>query len=249
MAVFEVHAPIAIRPLTAADVRQARRLERAAYGSSSPRTPFERELRNGLASYLVAVAVAHGDAVGSVGPADGAREAVGSVAQSDAGACVTPAYGEGSSGESGVGPSKGLIGWLRRLFAPAEEGPPVLGFAGVWYTHEQLHLVTIAVDPEQQGRGIGQALVLAVCDLAIEAGLDSIALEVRDSNARALRLYEHFGFRRGGRLRAYYSDNGEDAVVMLLDGLAAREEPAALARARASHAQRHGDRFEALRRS
>lgn len=215
MAVFEVHAPIAIRPLSTAGVRQVRRLERAAYGSSSPRTPFERELRNGLASYLVAVAAARGDAV----------------ARGDAGAGVASADGGG------------LGGWLRRLFAPAEEGPPALGFAGVWYTHEQLHLVTIAVDPEQQGRGIGQALLLAVCDLAIEADLDSIALEVRASNARALRLYEHLGFRRSGSLRAYYSDNGEDAVVMLLDGLAGREEPVALPRARAEHQRLYGDRF------
>ena len=64
--------------------------------------------------------------------------------------------------------------------------------------------------------------MLAVCDLAIEAELDSVALEVRASNAGALRLYERCGFRRVGHLRRYYSNNGEDAIVMLLEGLAAR---------------------------
>lgn len=185
-------ARIAIRALTRADVRAVRRLERAAYGSANPRTAFERELRNGLASYLVAVDAAPGAA---------------------------------------QPPLRGPLAWLRRRLG-ATEGPPILGFAGAWYTHEQLHLVTLAVDPRQQRQGIGLALVLAVCDLAIEAELDSIALEVRASNAGALQLYERCGFRRVGHLRRYYSDNGEDAVVMLLDGLTAPEPPEALTRAR-----------------
>ncbi|HWC25967.1 MAG TPA: hypothetical protein VG474_05225, partial [Solirubrobacteraceae bacterium] len=39
-------------------------------------------------------------------------------------------------------------------------------------------------------------------------------LEVRESNAGAIELYERFGFRAAGRRRRYYQDNGEDAVVM-----------------------------------
>ena len=190
-------ARIVIRPLTAADVRAVRRLERAAYGSANPRTAFERELRNGLAAYLVAIDAA----------ADGA----------------SPARRRWKD--------RGAVGWLRRRLGEGE-GAPILGFAGVWYTHEQLHLVTIAVDPRQQRRGIGLTLLLAACDLAIEAELDSIALEVRASNAGAMRLYERCGFRRAGRLRNYYSDNREDAIVMLLDGLTAAEPPQALTLAR-----------------
>lgn len=193
---------IAIRPMTSADVRTARRLERAAYGSDNPRTAFERELRNGLTAYLVAV--------------DAGREA---------------AAAEARSSDEAAGRLAALRRWLRERLGGGE-GTPIVGFAGAWYTHEQLHLVTIAVDPRAQRRGIGLALVLAVCDLAIEAELDSIALEVRASNAGAMRLYEGCGFRRAGRLRGYYSNNGEDAIVMLLDGLAAPEPPEALTRAR-----------------
>ena len=155
---------IAIRPLAPADVSEARRVEDAAYGAASPRTPFERELRNGLADYLAAV--------------------------------------------------------------PADAGGAILGLAGVWYTRGQLHLVTLAVDPARQGRGIGRALLRAVLGLAAAAELDSVALEVRASNRRALRLYERFGFRRAGRLRGFYGAGGEDAVVMLLDGLAAAPQDA-----------------------
>ena len=129
----------------------------------------------------------------------------------------------------------------RLPFGPA--GAPIAGYAGAWFTHDQLHLVTLAVAPQYQGRGIGQALLLAVCDLAVAADLDSVALEVRSTNARAVSLYARHGFRSNGRLRNYYSDNGEDALVMLLDGLDTPEGRAALDARRAEHAERYGVGF------
>ena len=144
-------------------------------------------------------------------------------------------------------PVNGL--WARMLerlpdripFGPADA--PLAGYAGAWFTHEQLHLVTIAVAPGYQGLGIGQALLLAVCDLAVGAEFDSVALEVRPSNLRAISLYARNGFRSHGRLRRYYADNEEDALVMLLDGLDTPEGRAALDRRRAGHAERYGVGF------
>ena len=129
----------------------------------------------------------------------------------------------------------------RLPFGPS--GAPIAGYAGAWFTHDQLHLVTLAVAPQYQGRGIGQALLLAVCDLAVAADLDSVALEVRSTNARAVSLYARHGFRSNGRLRNYYADNGEDALVMLLDGLDTPEGRAALDLRRAEHAARYGVGF------
>lgn len=168
---------VLIRRMTDADLKQVRRIERAAYGSSLPGTPFERELRNGLAEYLVAL---------------------------------------DRSEPSELPPEehRSLLSSLRQWFNhEAEER--VLGFLGVWYTVDQLHVVTVAVDPAEQGRGIAQRLLLECHRLAAEAELPTIALEVRLSNERARRLYEWFGFTQAGVLRRYYSDNGEDAVVML----------------------------------
>jgi len=95
----------------------------------------------------------------------------------------------------------------------------IVGFMGVWYMVDQLHLVTIAVDPAQQGRGIGRRLLLECMELAMEAELNEVVLEVRESNARARALYEAFGFRKAGELRDYYKDNHETAVVMLSGSL------------------------------
>jgi ribosomal-protein-alanine N-acetyltransferase len=90
----------------------------------------------------------------------------------------------------------------------------IAGFAGVWFMRDQLHLVTIAVDPPFQRLGIAARLLLSCLQLAREAELPSVVLEVRASNTGAQALYEQFGFRQLGRLREYYKDDGEDAVVM-----------------------------------
>jgi len=106
-----------------------------------------------------------------------------------------------------------------------------VGFAGVWFTRDQLHLVTIAVDPGWQRRGVAALLLLRCVELAEEAALSSIALEVRPANTGARALYERFGLREVGRLRRYYSDTGEDAVLMLsqpLDDPAFRERVGSL---------------------
>jgi ribosomal-protein-alanine N-acetyltransferase len=42
-------------------------------------------------------------------------------------------------------------------------------------------------------------------------------LEVRRSNEAALNLYKGFGFRAVGIRPNYYADEGEDAIVMVLD--------------------------------
>ena len=113
-------------------------------------------------------------------------------------------------GESAAAPRRVRSWWARMVqFIPdrlpiGPAGAPIGGYVGAWFTHDQLHLVTIAVAPHYHGLGIGQALLLAVCDLALAADLDSVALEVRTTNARAVNLYARYGFRSHGRLRRYY---------------------------------------------
>ncbi len=122
-------------------------------------------------------------------------------------------------------PPTGPVASVARRLSRAPRGR-ILGFMGVWYMIDQLHLVTIAVDPREQRRSLGQLLMLDCFALAQAAELNEIVLEVRVSNETAQRLYERFGFRRAGTLKAYYRDNDEDAYVMLsgpLDAPASRE--------------------------
>ena len=89
-----------------------------------------------------------------------------------------------------------------------------VGFAGVWLMVDDAHITTFSVHPDWRRRGIGQQLLMGVADLAREIGARRLTLEVRASNEAAQRLYERFGFDIVGRRKAYYTDNGEDALIM-----------------------------------
>ena len=133
-------------------------------------------------------------------------------------------------GATRAGGAGGAIASLRQRLARLAGrggGRRIVGFMGVWYMQDQMHLVTIAVDPAHQGQGIGARLLLDCLDLAREAELPEVVLEVRVGNARARALYERMGFHRVGTLTAYYKDNNEDADVMLSGRLG---DPPALTR-------------------
>ena len=74
------------------------------------------------------------------------------------------------------------------------------------------HIMNVAVDPAHRRVGIATTLLAGLIErLAVNA---RYTLEVRESNAAAIALYERHGFRAAGRRRRYYQDNGEDAVIM-----------------------------------
>ncbi len=75
------------------------------------------------------------------------------------------------------------------------------------------HVMNVAVDVGQQGRGIGSALLAALYERVADPDA-RYTLEVRRSNDVAIHLYERDGFRPAGVRRRYYQDNGEDALVM-----------------------------------
>ena len=90
----------------------------------------------------------------------------------------------------------------------------VVGYAGLWKVFDEGHITNIAVHPEFRGNGIGAALVAALVDLAQREEILRMTLEVRKGNHVAQNLYRKFGFTVEGVRKAYYADNGEDAVIM-----------------------------------
>ena len=78
-------------------------------------------------------------------------------------------------------------------------------------------LMTVGVLPDHRGRGIGTMLVEALIEHCREVGIERIFLEVRESNAAAVGLYEHLGFHEIGRVRDYYRNPTEAALTMRLD--------------------------------
>jgi ribosomal-protein-alanine N-acetyltransferase len=90
----------------------------------------------------------------------------------------------------------------------------MLAYAVFWVTTDEVNLHIIATAPEHRGRGLGRALMAAMHTEAASRGAVSALLEVRVGNAAAIALYAAFGYVVIGRRRAYYQDNGEDALVM-----------------------------------
>jgi ribosomal-protein-alanine N-acetyltransferase len=81
-------------------------------------------------------------------------------------------------------------------------------------TPTECELEFVLVPPETRRQGIGRMLVHTVLAWARELDANEIRLEVRESNAPALRLYEACGFVVAGRRSGYYADPAEDAVLM-----------------------------------
>jgi len=75
------------------------------------------------------------------------------------------------------------------------------------------HIMNVAVDPDRRREGIATALLTDLLR-RIDGHDARFTLEVRESNAGAIELYERFGFRSAGRRKRYYQDNNEDAVIM-----------------------------------
>ena len=96
----------------------------------------------------------------------------------------------------------------------ATTGDEIVGYLVCSRYADVFHLMNVAVDPDRRRLGIAERMVER---MLAEAGRDErYTLEVRVSNHGAIAMYEKLGFRRAGRRRRYYSDNGEDAMIMWL---------------------------------
>ncbi|MDR2771031.1 MAG: ribosomal protein S18-alanine N-acetyltransferase, partial [Clostridiales Family XIII bacterium] len=82
------------------------------------------------------------------------------------------------------------------------------------------HITNVAVHPDFRGRGVGSAVLAALLErMRRGAGLTDFTLEVRASNAAAMRLYGKAGFLEEGRRKNYYTEPLEDAIIMWLRNL------------------------------
>ena len=120
--------------------------------------------------------------------------------------------------------------WSRSMFAAELSKPSSLCLGAFDRESEELlgyviasryvdawHVMNVAVAPEQRRHGIGAALLERLFEVTGGHGPRGYTLEVRVSNADAIRLYERLGFHARGIRRGYYTDNREDALIMWKD--------------------------------
>ena len=99
-------------------------------------------------------------------------------------------------------------------YVVARAGDRVVAFAGVWLMVDEAHVTTFAVHPEWRRQAIGRQLLLNLAEISAAIGARRMTLEVRVSNGAAQALYRSFGFEIVGRRPRYYTDDGEDALIM-----------------------------------
>ena len=92
----------------------------------------------------------------------------------------------------------------------------VAGYVGMWEISGQCDITNVAVLPSFRRKGIGKRLIEHLIQYCKNANLSPIFLEVRQSNEPAKSLYSGFGFEEVGTRKKYYSDTGEDAIIMSL---------------------------------
>jgi ribosomal-protein-alanine N-acetyltransferase len=99
--------------------------------------------------------------------------------------------------------------WLVAL-----EGEQVVGYVGSQTVIDESDMMNIAVHPGFRRRGIAEALVAELEAALRQRGSRALTLEVRDSNAPAIALYEKLGFAQVGLRKNYYRNPKEDARIL-----------------------------------
>lgn len=104
------------------------------------------------------------------------------------------------------------------LWLCAVDGDTVAGYIGSQTVLGESDMMNIAVHPDYRRRGVGRALVLALCKaLRKQMVASALTLEVRDSNVPAIALYESLGFEQIGLRKNYYQHPKEDARILRKD--------------------------------
>lgn len=108
-----------------------------------------------------------------------------------------------------------LVGYSCWVYQFEEQ---IAGYVVMSIAAGEAHILTLAVHPEYQGKGLARKILEHVLMISRERGAESIFLEVRPSNQRAIRIYEKAGFNEIGIRKGYYPDvdGREDALVMAL---------------------------------
>ncbi|MDE7082843.1 MAG: ribosomal protein S18-alanine N-acetyltransferase [Clostridia bacterium] len=96
----------------------------------------------------------------------------------------------------------------------AEDGGEIIGYGGITVAAESADIDNVAVTEPYRNSGVGTAIIEELLRIAKDCGASKVFLEVRVSNATAMKLYLKSGFKGAYARTRYYSD-GEDCLVMV----------------------------------
>lgn len=205
-----------IRPMKDEDISQVAEIDRESFPGESlfrPYTSYKQEIHNSLARYIVACSKEEVD------------------------------QEKNQQDKEKICWFKYLFGCRHTISSQGEQYNPgsveyIVGFTGLWFMLDEAHITAIAVRSNYRRSGIGEGLLISTIELARQLNANIITLEVRASNMVAQALYQKYGFRVVGNRPRYYSDDGEDAVLMRVDGITSGSFQTIFQRLKESHRQR-----------
>ncbi len=104
-----------------------------------------------------------------------------------------------------------------RRYTVAIEGKRIVGYLGIMFVMDELHVNTLGTLSGEEGRGIATSLLNEAWSVARQRGVLRATLEVAASNTRAQSLYFRFGFKPVGVRKNYYERTREDALILWAD--------------------------------
>jgi ribosomal-protein-alanine N-acetyltransferase len=104
-----------------------------------------------------------------------------------------------------------------RRYTVAVQNKRIIGYLGVMFVIDELHVNTIGTLPGEEGRGIASSLLDDAWADARGRGIKRATLEVAVSNERAIALYYRYGFAPVGVRKNYYERINEDALILWAD--------------------------------
>lgn len=105
----------------------------------------------------------------------------------------------------------------RLVVGRAQPAGRAIAFCNYWLVDDDVQIMAIATHPDHRCHGVGAALLTQLLAREAAAGARTTSLEVRAGNRPAIALYLRTGYAVIHTRRAYYADNGEDALVMSCD--------------------------------
>jgi ribosomal-protein-alanine N-acetyltransferase len=109
------------------------------------------------------------------------------------------------------------LGELKNSFANylvCDDAGDITAYGGIWAVFEEAHITNVAVAREFRGQGMGCAVMEELENIARGKHATRILLEVRPTNEAALKIYQKLEYVQTSLRKGYYTDNGEDAMIM-----------------------------------
>lgn len=100
------------------------------------------------------------------------------------------------------------------FYVVAQEEDRIVGCCGCWQSLDEGEVMNVSVAGDCRGRGIAFALLQELEKIGEARGVLSYTLEVRESNAPAIRLYHKCGYRSEGIRPNFYENPRENALIM-----------------------------------